>query len=269
MRSFPYASLNDTSFTSIAGYVAGVANPIFEQQGKWWDVFADCDKGKVTVQNAEQDKLVAVYSGLSNELVAGLSAPDPEKAIRASFRNTTLRVLDEVFEAGQDEWFMVDQTTTSPDKTTAPIVIGGRDQTIRNIARAANYVTTSGFTAISESRRGEDREVTRARLALFNLRSGVIDDVQELVALFAVLDAFVSDLSNAFQLLSWLPMSRGGLLPIAKFLFAASVELRQSAISLLRRLDSVADGCVSSSLDPFLVSAYTRATAKLPHLDQC
>lgn len=42
-----YANLNDLSFLSVPGYIAGVTNPMFKSKPEWWDVLCDITTSEV------------------------------------------------------------------------------------------------------------------------------------------------------------------------------------------------------------------------------
>ncbi|KAJ3217026.1 hypothetical protein HK099_005619 [Clydaea vesicula] len=49
-RCFPYVSLVGIELLlQINGYIAGVTNPVFEEQNSWWDVLCNINTGKITV----------------------------------------------------------------------------------------------------------------------------------------------------------------------------------------------------------------------------
>lgn len=55
-RAFPYCSLTDLTFLSVAGYVGGATNPMFQSKEQWWDVLCVLDlpnlRGTVTVSSS-------------------------------------------------------------------------------------------------------------------------------------------------------------------------------------------------------------------------
>ncbi|KAI9103120.1 stabilization of polarity axis-domain-containing protein [Phlyctochytrium arcticum] len=64
-RCFPYVSLAGLdTLLSVTGYVAGVTNPVFEEQPSWWDVLCNINTGKITVS----PQLISAISPDSKEL---------------------------------------------------------------------------------------------------------------------------------------------------------------------------------------------------------
>ncbi|RKO93362.1 docking domain of Afi1 for Arf3 in vesicle trafficking-domain-containing protein [Blyttiomyces helicus] len=63
-RCFPYASLAALEgLLAVPGYIAGVTNPVFEEQGTWWDVLCNINTGKITIS----PKLVAAAASDEKE----------------------------------------------------------------------------------------------------------------------------------------------------------------------------------------------------------
>jgi hypothetical protein len=62
-RCFPYVSLvgiepllkmyvlYSANVSHSKGFIAGVTNPVFEEQSSWWDVLCDINTGKITISN--------------------------------------------------------------------------------------------------------------------------------------------------------------------------------------------------------------------------
>ncbi|KAJ3087342.1 hypothetical protein HK102_011299, partial [Quaeritorhiza haematococci] len=49
-RCFPYVSLAGLDgLLAVPGYIAGVTNPVFEEQTSWWDVLCNINTGKITI----------------------------------------------------------------------------------------------------------------------------------------------------------------------------------------------------------------------------
>ncbi|KAH6576898.1 hypothetical protein BASA62_001133 [Batrachochytrium salamandrivorans] len=49
-RSFPYVGLASVDMLlKVPGYIAGVTNPVFEEQAAWWDVLCNLNTGKITI----------------------------------------------------------------------------------------------------------------------------------------------------------------------------------------------------------------------------
>jgi hypothetical protein len=52
-RCFPYASLaNVEQLVKIKGFVAGVSNPVFEEQQSWWDICVNLTSQKMTISSS-------------------------------------------------------------------------------------------------------------------------------------------------------------------------------------------------------------------------
>lgn len=63
--------------------------------------------------------------------------------------------------------------------------------------------------------------------------------------------------------MSYLPEAQGGLYPIAVPLLHSSESVRQIVVSLLQRLDSIAEGaCCISQLNAFLMLTFDRYARK-------
>ncbi|KAI8904967.1 stabilization of polarity axis-domain-containing protein [Powellomyces hirtus] len=70
-RCFPYVSLAGVDgLLAVPGYIAGVTNPVFEEQQSWWDVLCNVGTGKISVSQ----KLVTSQASADRE-----SSKDKEK----------------------------------------------------------------------------------------------------------------------------------------------------------------------------------------------
>jgi len=56
-RAFPYTNLTYLNFLEIPGYIAGVANPMFEMHMDWWDLLCNIKTGKITVNSSSSSSL--------------------------------------------------------------------------------------------------------------------------------------------------------------------------------------------------------------------
>jgi hypothetical protein len=85
--TFPYASLVDTTFLSVAGYIAGVANPVFESHNEWWDILCDVDTGTIKLPTPKQGSRSAE---VSPEQLAELQV-DCESRLLAQAHNSVVK----------------------------------------------------------------------------------------------------------------------------------------------------------------------------------
>lgn len=85
--TFPYASLVDTSFLTVAGYIAGVANPVFESHNEWWDILCDVDTGAIKLPTPKQGSRSAE---VSPEQLAELQV-DCESRLLAQAHNSVVK----------------------------------------------------------------------------------------------------------------------------------------------------------------------------------
>ncbi|KAJ3185771.1 hypothetical protein HDU85_001131 [Gaertneriomyces sp. JEL0708] len=60
-RCWPYVSLAGLdALLNVSGYIAGVTNPVFEEQTSWWDVLCNINTGKITIS----PKLIAAAGSM-------------------------------------------------------------------------------------------------------------------------------------------------------------------------------------------------------------
>lgn len=74
-RLFPYTGLSSVDYLlSVPGYVAGVTNPVFEEQTGWWDILCNISTGKVAINR----HLSANASSWSASPAASTTHNDPQ-----------------------------------------------------------------------------------------------------------------------------------------------------------------------------------------------
>jgi hypothetical protein len=108
-RVFPYANLTDLSFLQCPGYVAGVTNPMFQENDSWWDLLCvlDLPNNTGTVKTVEEKRAedektkpnrshanVAALSGSNHNPVAAIANDDqPHYSMDNKFITTLLSAV--------------------------------------------------------------------------------------------------------------------------------------------------------------------------------
>lgn len=138
-KIFPLISLQDLSFLSVDGYIAGVSNPLFKNKKDWWDICCDLKAEKIidktgqslglfplsmTKEDVKQMKYAKLQSDFINDVLRQMKTEGlKEKKLREHFYNFTKNFLEfssnfgnfvdfskedqelvDCFEAASNEW---------------------------------------------------------------------------------------------------------------------------------------------------------------------
>eukprot|EP00741_Cyanophora_paradoxa_P025186 tig00000350_g24311.t1 len=260
-RAFPYANLAHLDFLSVPGYIAGVGNPMFEEKQMWWDLCCNIDTGAVTVnpslalklkEMGEEGRLGAAPfdAELASQAIHGAQLGRGEDQVAGLFREYTRHLLEL-----EREEFLEEARRAAELKANAP--------------RSAAFAKTPS-ARLYEARKKAGRE-SRAVTAVdvegiiraLRLRRGLSE--AEMGRLLGDLEAHVQTPEQVLELLSYLPETTGGILPVALGLFHGQEAVRASAVRLIQRVEASGVGvrCVDS-LNIFLQFAYNRCANALP-----
>eukprot|EP00164_Ancoracysta_twista_P004242 GFYU01005716.1.p1 GENE.GFYU01005716.1~~GFYU01005716.1.p1 ORF type:complete len:710 (-),score=142.81 GFYU01005716.1:76-2205(-) len=257
-RAFPYATLSNIEFLEIKGYIAGVTNPVFEQQQSWWDVLCDLDNGRVVQKSSvtgaklkdnekeEVPRHMSADMELMNEVMNGIQAHYGEFWVRSLFRDSTQQVIDMTF----NEEEFVDEAS--------------RHQLYEiNRDRIAAWQKTLSYDKYKLYRKHklETRSIRAIDVSKYirklKVRRNLPDN--EMYEIYADFVTHVKTEAELMEFLSYLPESQGGLYPVAVSLFHPLEVVRLCTVTLLRRLDALKVGVkLISSLNYFLLLAYHR-----------
>ncbi|KAJ3170362.1 hypothetical protein HDU88_008990 [Geranomyces variabilis] len=267
-RCFPYVSLPGLDqLLAVPGFIAGVTNPVFEEQQAWWDVLCNIGTGKITVSqrliqaspshdretSREREKEWFKTSGHETdhdfipEAMAAAQAHASEFYIRQKFLAYIRRFAD-VTAAYEDH--LRNQGDRKSGYNVDHLNIGRgpffvneraclREMTIlRN--RVEGWRSTRSYMYYKQDlptmiqRRAVADLDPRYTAAL--LRAGAITHPPSVSALFQSLQSTygVADANIVEELLSLLPQSQGGLYPLATGLFHGRWETRRATVRMLR-----------------------------------
>ncbi|KAJ3019153.1 hypothetical protein HKX48_002344 [Thoreauomyces humboldtii] len=271
-RCFPYISLAGLdTLLELPGYIAGVTNPVFEEQQAWWDVLCNVTTGKITIS----PKLIAGAAGTDRDVTK-----DREKEwFRNSGYETDHEFILDAMTAAQTHAgeFHIRQKFLEYVQRFYDVAVSYQQETYRDksLGILAEHLDSvqMGFGPFfpSERSRSKDfptwlqRRPTRSldpRHIVALLRSGTIQDSAKVVDLFfALQDVYgMADETMVEELLSLLPQSQGGLFPIATGLLFGRWEARRACVRLLRRIgwDQIGQKFIAH-LNPMMRMAYLRA----------
>ncbi|KNC97600.1 uncharacterized protein SPPG_07069 [Spizellomyces punctatus DAOM BR117] len=273
-RCFPYVSLAGLDYLlAVPGYIAGVTNPVFEEQPAWWDVLCNINTGKITVsplltgsasnglrdstgKEREKDRdwmRAGSWEGdnefIQEALLAVLSHTG-ELHVRQRFHDYIRRTVDvcaayEIDTFGTSSIAVLGHHVEHAELGFGPFfndsllrkretfMLGNRIEGWRQSKSYRNC--QQDFQVYLHRRAIKSLDV---RYLLSALRSP--QTMMEPIAIRTFLglqDALAGgDDDMVIELLSLLPQSQGGVFPIAVGLFHARWELRRACVRLLRRI---------------------------------
>jgi len=259
-RVFPYTNLTALEFLSVPGFVAGVANPMFEQHTEWWDILCDINKGKVTISGKGPgvDSGKEPHSMLDEELFGKLNDQVQghygEQGVRNVFTNYSQRIID----IAMSEEEFSDESRR-------------KFETDCNRIRIENWKKTASYADYQEFLRqrrdiSSIKDATVPRL-IKKLRNRKHISEAEMIEMYSVFQKNVTTENQLVEFLSYLPESLGGVYPVAVSLFHTAESVRLQAARLLQHMDKIKTAnngqSFVTSLNPFLVLAYERIVRKL------
>ncbi|KAJ3146864.1 hypothetical protein HDU86_008360 [Geranomyces michiganensis] len=292
-RCFPYVSLPGLDqLLAVPGFIAGVTNPVFEEQQAWWDVLCNISTGKITVSqrliqaspphdretSREREKEWFKTSGYETdhdfipEAMAAAQAHASEFYIRQKFLAYIRRFAD-VTAAYEDHLRNEGNRKTGYDVDHLNIGRGPffvneraclREMTLlRN--RVEGWRSTRSYMYYKQDlptmiqRHAVADLDPRYTVAL--LRSGAITHSPSVSTLFQSLQSTygVADANMVEELLSLLPQSQAGLYPLATGLFHGRWETRRATVRILRIIawDRIGRKFISH-LNPMIRMTYIR-----------
>ncbi|KAI8851201.1 docking domain of Afi1 for Arf3 in vesicle trafficking-domain-containing protein [Chytridium lagenaria] len=274
-RCFPYVSLAGLdNLLSVPGFIAGVTNPVFEEQTSWWDVLFNINTGRISVSSKIEVKDIRVmaenkdYSkdksrewmksgswegddDFVGEVIFAIQAHMGELYVRQKFYDHVRRFV-EVTAAFELESIGTTGIGMTPINTgNADLGVGAyfvdeatkRKEMLMLRNRMEGWRSTRSYLFYQKDfqnylRRRPIKELD-LRHAASRLRASSSLEESTVVQLFMTLQDNLVKQSDAglIELLSLLPQNMGGLMPVATGMFHARWEVRRASTRILWRLD--------------------------------
>ncbi|ORC90798.1 uncharacterized protein TM35_000072220 [Trypanosoma theileri] len=280
-KVFPYTSVNGfLHFSNIPGYIVGTLNPIFETQQAWWDVLCDLDNKTVIVSPEGWNGIINnnnnnnSNNSNNNNKASNLSVDDVQffkdiinkvyrmKALGESLceQHTAVRLMieeyiglmimigDEANEIKRHELSHIIQNIFLAPNITRIRVRAQSEYMIQDMPE--NFLLL-----------GEDPFLLFSVATL--RRASSCDEVELLQALHFLLDC-VQTCKEVLLLLRRMPRALDGLNPLAAQLLHPSLQVRSTALELLRRLEVMQVGRDAiAAMNTFMYMVYEEASKKM------
>ncbi|KAK9370501.1 docking domain of Afi1 for Arf3 in vesicle trafficking-domain-containing protein [Lipomyces kononenkoae] len=303
-RAYPYTDLSKIDrLIQVPGYIAGVTNPAFENHPSWWDVLCNIETGEVriskSIKQPERSGGASSLSGTSAPAGGGSSLPDVsfveditamvanrygEESIRGRFRKFIIEFIQLC--AVYDEARGVDSALIGtrglwPAKEQGYVISGHgyvwadeqqkrRDlnhykHVIEGWKRTTNYKTYISdvqnlLVPIPVPNMDLQHQIDRLRKLQLSVNSSG--------EIFDAIRNVVHNPDQITQLLAFLPVHQGGILPIAAGLFHSQNEVRHSTAEIICRIrDHEAGRHFYNELDLFHKLAFERLYRKVTDTD--
>jgi len=251
-RAFPYNNIADLDFLSVAGYIAGVANPMFEMHTEWWDVLCNVENGKISFNPntmAHVEKMPHVKC--DSEFFASVNQKMKEHCSEAHLQGMFMDYLQGILDVALGEHLVLGNQGNNTKHALA------------NKRRIEAWKTTksySTYVAGLEEQKAH-RVIENANVPMFIKKLTRSQDLSE-TEMSYIYQTFIQNISTEHQLkefLSLMPSEKGGLYPIAVGLFHPSDQIRSATVELFKRLDNIKSGSgFMTELNFFLYLAFNR-----------
>ncbi|KAL6073369.1 Spindle pole body interacting protein, variant 2 [Balamuthia mandrillaris] len=252
-RSFPYTNIASLDFLNKPGYIAGVANNLFEEKVDWWDVLADVETGKIILNPQTMSAEKQPYTKHDNDfflkVITAITNHMSDEHIKHLFQEYVKHILD--IALGQEEFCTVAERQIAYDANRVRIEAWKKTSSFETYKKAIKQQRKQ--SAIQEPK--VERCIRKLRIRtditesemieiydLFTKHITTKERVIEVLLLSFFFENNTAELVCYFaisQFLSLLPESQGGLNPLAVNLFHSSPAVRQATVQLFHRLDSI------------------------------
>uniref|UniRef100_A0A7S2E3N0 UDENN domain-containing protein n=1 Tax=Octactis speculum TaxID=3111310 RepID=A0A7S2E3N0_9STRA len=298
-RVFPYANLTDLSFIETQGFIAGVTNPVFEENTRWWDLLCVLnlpEKSGVCMtveEKLKEDERHHKRSGPSQQQVTEDKDARVEKSrltarrhdalfiekvlscitvvgddmIKSMFHDYTRQILQECLEAKKTLQKSSQQELMSKSDAVQPPVPSTDNARVLRFLSSGNAksldLEEDPWAHPSDegvTSLGEAFSGAQLRRDILCLQTTETFVDDDIIEMFERLDTALQTEASLQVMLTLMTESAGGLHPIASGLLHSTQQVRLHALSLLRRLSSFPSTRASiASLNQFWEMAYQRA----------
>jgi hypothetical protein len=271
-RAFPYTSLTVMDFLDTPGYIAGVTNPIFQQRSQWWDVLCDVSDGSVTLSPSYAEELKGSGGSASDaafwaELSYGLQQKYGEEWLRCMFRDYTAFILS-----------LVHDTAVFPDSQTRTQQLDAQSARINAILKSETFTAWMQRRQAAAALRSSPStsawadiervivhhvQTLRSRSPSSSQLLSILSDFNTLLFPASLSAPAVSSPPLLHRLLSLMPETQGGLMPLAMYVLHRDDSVRREVVRFLRQVDDDEVGKRwMGGLNYFLLMTYYREVRK-------
>ncbi|KAI8913699.1 docking domain of Afi1 for Arf3 in vesicle trafficking-domain-containing protein [Gorgonomyces haynaldii] len=222
-RCFPYASLaNIDLLLKVPGYVAGVTNPVFEQNQSWWDILINLNSNQMIISQ----KLVKEFHNESS--AESIHCEDDDELIRSIFSGLDLHL---------EENHMRQLVYTYLERFIERLPLLENSQGYRG--RVMGWKASRAYGLMSEQsyQKSLFKDPTVIK-SLSKLMYSEHLDIPSLIQCYEILDTAIQSASDPqlIQILSQLPSKDGSAFPFSIGLFHPRHEIQMAAARIILRL---------------------------------
>ncbi|KAF3145136.1 hypothetical protein TWF703_007720 [Orbilia oligospora] len=270
-HAFPYTDISKIEeLLYVNGFIAGVINPMFANQARWWDVLCDIDTGRIRISpelkpppltdglsffNLNPNMGVADYvkhdtmdNAFMEDISHCISSRFGEWAVRARWRDWVLRftrmatAFEEAVYGASALWIGHEENHVIKGHgyVWADEALKIRDLTA-NAARIEGWRGTRSYLTLVQ----ESAQLYQAKpIKIVDLHHQ-IDRLRVLrlshedsEKIYMVLKHYVDDYEEINQLLCVIPETQNGIFPIAFGLFHPNQKVRFAVVELLEKIST-------------------------------
>ncbi|KAF3285443.1 hypothetical protein TWF173_009569 [Orbilia oligospora] len=270
-HAFPYTDISKIEeLLYVNGFIAGVINPMFANQARWWDVLCDIDTGRIRISpelkpppltdglsffNLNPNMGVADYvkhdtmdNAFMEDISHCISSRFGEWAVRARWRDWVLRftrmatAFEEAVYGASALWIGHEENHVIKGHgyVWADEALKTRDLTA-NAARIEGWRGTRSYLTLVQ----ESAQLYQAKpIKIVDLHHQ-IDRLRVLrlshedsEKIYMVLKHYVDDYEEINQLLCVIPETQNGIFPIAFGLFHPNQKVRFAVVELLEKIST-------------------------------
>lgn len=252
-RTFPYVNLVLEEFRNLPGYIAGVANPIFEQHQSWWDLCCNIQTGKISFNSKLQTPFPTSQSEIAdNEFVDVLEYHIQQKCSDEVLQSLFTRYTEEIIDIAFNERVFADE-----EEKNALLKI--------HLPRCSLWGSTPSYRAcqqeiVMKPEHSSIKGLDSKHIRKLRFKKDLSSD--EVFTIFSFFEANIKTDEQIIEFLTYFPENQGGLASVTSALFHTSPKVRTVALQFLQRINAHPYGATALKfLGSFLEYATTLAAA--------